>query len=168
MISPNTIKSILDKLAQYYRYELSNADVEFWLIVFSAGVDEAELMDAVLEIVKSPTRYMPKAGEVYDIIRKSRYKAQIGTLPSVVAAVSEIRASLGEHSTQPKYSHPLIDKVVTMLGYRALGELDTKELSKTLGMAYGELRNELISGKTEFDKDTDIAIDWRNLKKIVS
>lgn len=157
------IKILVEKLAKYYNYIITEVDYEFWIDVFGE-VTEWEFKTAARQFLKGDAIYMPKAGQVYQIVAMARADAMNEGLPTVAAGVSEIRDSLGEYERAPKYSHPLLDKTVELLGYWHLGHIDSRLVSDTIGKAYGELRKNFMAGREPIVEHA--LLDWKRVREI--
>lgn len=161
---PEMIKTLVEKLAKYYGCQVTAVDYEFWLMAFDCDITEDEFKSAARSLIRSEARFMPKAGDLYQSVMKSREDARLQGLPTVAAGVAEIRDSLGEYDRAPKYSHPVLDRAVQLLGYWNLGHMPSDEVQRAIGTAYGEIRKNFIAGK-EPEVDQTL-IDWKRVREI--
>lgn len=164
-MKPEVVKLLVEKLAEYYNHNISAVDYEFWLVVFD-DVTEQEFKRATIEFIKTGAQYFPKAGQIHQIIMKYREVERLKGLPLVSEGIAEIRASLDtSYDHPPKYSHPLLDKTVKLLGYWNLCCANSSELSRMIGTTYGELRKSYVAGDQFVNNDQHL-LDWNAIRQI--
>lgn len=163
---PELIQELVKKLAKYYNYEVSEVDYEFWFDVFY-DCSEEEFKHAGREFIKTGAKFMPKAGELYQIVAKERDAKRLKYMPVVQEVVSEIRGSLNSYAPMPKYSHPLIDDLVRRLGYQRLCENTSAENQRLITFAAKEMiEHEIDSGSDQYTAEAESRAIASEQKKI--
>lgn len=159
------IQQLLEKLAKYFHYEVSEVDVEMWVLVFQ-DVTEEEFKNAGRAFIKTDAKFMPKAGELYRLVHKEREKRRTKLIPEVGDAVAEVRASIRNYGSKPEYSHPIIDELVNRVGYRRLCENTCEENQRLLTWTFKEMRDNYIdSDREEYTEEAERRLEARKAKE---
>jgi len=163
---PELIQELVKKLAKYYNYEVSEVDYEFWFDVFN-DCSEEEFKNAGREFIKTGAKFMPKAGELYQIVAKKRNARRLEHLPEASDVMSEIMGSLHPYERCPsKYSHPIVDELVRRHGYTRMCEQPSATTRKELTWAIKEaLDNYRDSDRDDYTEEAEKRLLERQAKE---